>query len=163
MKSLLNSFLYILCFIAIPLFGLSKNLREKKEDVVKEDTIKLTINNTNTFTAKLENNPSAKALKKLLENGGISIEMKDYAGMKKVGLLGEHLPRNDLPTITSPGDLILYQGKYFVVYYASNSWNFTRLGKIENANAKELKSALGEGDAIITISKNLEDNRNYEN
>ena len=34
-------------------------------------------------------------------------------------------------------------GKYLVIYYDTNSWNFTRLGKIDNVTQAVLKSALG--------------------
>ena len=54
--------------------------------------------------------------------------MRDYAHMEKVGPLGQSLPRNDEQITTAPGDLILYQGDALVLYYALNSWNFTRLG-----------------------------------
>lgn len=117
-----------------------------------KDRIKLIVNNGKIFTAKLENNSSARALKEILEKGDISIQMQDYANMEKVGPIGKTLPRNDTQTTTAPGDLILYQGKYFVIYYAPNSWNFTRLGKIENINENELKSALGEGNATVILS-----------
>ncbi|MGD8403742.1 MAG: cyclophilin-like fold protein [Anaerolineales bacterium] len=40
----------------------------------------------------------------------------------------------------------------FVIYYAPNSWNFTRLGKINTVTAGELKEILGEGNVTITLS-----------
>jgi AraC-like DNA-binding protein len=30
-----------------------------------------------------------------------------------------------------PGDLILYQGSNLCIYYDTNSWNFTRIGKLD--------------------------------
>lgn len=72
--------------------------------------------------------------------------------MEKVGPLGTSLPRNDRQTTTGPGDLILYQGKYLVIYYAANSWSLTRLGKIDSVSGSELKAALGEGDVTVTLS-----------
>ena len=119
---------------------------------MKESTIKLRIEGGRTFTATLVNNSSAKALKKLLAQGDITVRMEDYASMEKVGSLGASLPRNDAPTTTAPGDLILYQGHNLVIYYDTNSWNFTRLGKIDNVTQAELKSALGEGGVRVTLS-----------
>lgn len=104
------------------------------------------------FTANLEENSSAGALKEMLGKGPISINMRDYANMEKVGPLGMSLPRNDEQTTTEPGDLILYQGNSLVIYYAPNSWNFTRLGKIENVMQEELKKVLGKGDVTVTLS-----------
>lgn len=114
--------------------------------------MKLKIEGGRTFTATLVDNSSTKALKELLAKGDITVHMEDYASMEKVGSLGTSLPRNDRPTTTSAGDLILYQGHNLVLYYDVNSWNFTRLGKIEGVSGKELLDALGRGDVTITLS-----------
>ena len=80
--------------------------------------------------------------------------MQDYGHMETVGPLSMNLPRNVRQTSTGPGDIILYQGKYLVIYYSTNSWNFTRIGKIDNADGAQLKSALGNGDVTVTLSLN---------
>lgn len=105
-----------------------------------------------TLTATLAENSSARALMALLEEGSITIDMQDYAGMEKVGLLGASLPINDEQITTGPGDLILYQGNRFVIYYGTNSWSLTRLGKIEGVTQAELKSVLGDGNVSVTLS-----------
>ncbi len=119
---------------------------------MESNTIRLTIEGGRTFTATLVDNSSTQALKEQLAKGNITVEMEDYASMEKVGSLGISLPRNDRPTTTGPGDLILYQGHNFVIYYDKNSWNFTRLGKIDNATQPGLKAALGKGDVKVTLS-----------
>ncbi len=106
----------------------------------------------NTLTAELADNSSADALKEMLSEGSITIEMSDYANFEKVGDLGKSLPRNDEQITTEAGDLILYQGSSFVIYYDTNSWNFTRLGKIKDISADELKNILGEDDVTVTLS-----------
>ena len=53
-----------------------------------------------------------------------------------------------------PGDIILYQGNQITIYYDTNTWNFTKLGKIENITQKELKEILGDGDVTVTFSLN---------
>jgi hypothetical protein len=72
--------------------------------------------------------------------------------MEKVGDLGTSLPRNDEQITTEPGDLILYQGNALVIYYAPNSWNFTRLGKIDGITKDELTNILGSGNVTVTLS-----------
>lgn len=119
---------------------------------MENNKIRLTVEGGRTFTATLVDNTSAQALVEQLAKGDITVDMEDYAGMEKVGTLGISLPRNDRPTTTGPGDLILYQGHNFVIYYDTNSWNFTRLGKIDNVSQTELKAALGEGDVRVTLS-----------
>ncbi len=119
---------------------------------MESNTIRLTIEGGRTFTATLVDNSSTQALKEQLAKGNITVEMEDYASMEKVGSLGISLPRNDRPTTTGPGDLILYQGHNLVIYYDTNSWSFTRLGKIDNASQADLKAALGKGDVTVTLS-----------
>lgn len=119
---------------------------------MENNKIRLTVEGGLTFTATLVDNTSAQALVEQLAKGDITVDMEDYADMEKVGTLGISLPRNDRPTTTGPGDLILYQGHNFVIYYDTNSWNFTRLGKIDNVSQTELKAALGEGDVRVTLS-----------
>lgn len=118
---------------------------------LENDQMKLQIGE-NIFTATLEKNSSTEALKEMLKSGPITIDMQDYGRMEKVGAFSTSLPRNDQQTTTEPGDLILYQGNAFVIYYAPNSWNFTRLGKINGVTQKELKEALGKGDVKVTLS-----------
>jgi hypothetical protein len=78
--------------------------------------------------------------------------MRDYGGFEKVGALGQTLPANDRQTNATAGDLILYQGNQFVIYYSANSWSFTKLGKIDSVTVGELKKALGSGDVTVTLS-----------
>jgi hypothetical protein len=104
------------------------------------------------LTATLVENSSVEALKEALSEGPITVPMRDYGSMEKVGSLGMDLPRNDEQITTEAGDLILYQGNAFVIYYAPNSWSFTRLGKINNVTAEELREILGDGNVTVTLS-----------
>ena len=114
-------------------------------------TLHLTVGQT-ILTGTVADNSSAQALVDLLADGPITIQMRDYEGMEKVGPLPTTLPTNDLPITTQAGDLILYQGDKLVIYYAPNTWTFTRLGKIDDVTAPELKQILGDGDIDITLS-----------
>ncbi|MCB8944495.1 MAG: hypothetical protein H6658_12165 [Ardenticatenaceae bacterium] len=104
------------------------------------------------LSATLVANSSTEALKEVLAKDPITIHMRDYDSMEKVGSLGTNLPRNDEQITTEAGDIILFQGSAFVIYYAPNSWNFTRLGKIDDVGAEELKEILGDGNVTITLS-----------
>jgi hypothetical protein len=104
------------------------------------------------FTATLANNSSVVALRELLEVGDISIDMSDYGGFEKVGSIGSNLPTNDVRITSEPGDLILYQGNSLVIFYAPNTWSYTRLGKINDITQDELKNVLGSGNVTITLS-----------
>ena len=105
------------------------------------------------LTATLEDNSSATVFYQLLEKGPITVDMHDYGNFEKVGSLGTSLPRNDTQITTTAGDIILYQGNQITIYYDTNSWNFTRLGKVDGVTQAELKRILGKGDvtAIFEI------------
>ena len=79
------------------------------------------------------------------------MEMEDYSNFEKVGDLPQSLPTNDEQIDTDAGDLILYQGNRFVIYYDKNSWDFTRLGHVEGISKSELQELLGDGDVTVTL------------
>jgi flavodoxin len=114
-------------------------------------TMKITVG-SRELTATLVQNSSTEALKELLKDSPLTIDMHDYGNMEKVGGLGKNLPANDERITTEPGDIILYQGSSLVIYYAPNTWTFTRLGKINDVTQAELKATLGSGDVRVTLS-----------
>lgn len=120
-------------------------------DNKEEKTMKITVGDT-VFTASFADNSSAEALKDMLSEAPLTIEMHDYGNFEKVGTLGVTLPRNDEQITTVPGDIILYQGNSLTIYYDENSWSFTKIGHIDNATPAELKAALGSGDVTVTFS-----------
>lgn len=104
------------------------------------------------LTITPEGNTSADALRELLLQGPISIEMSDYGNFEKVGSLGRSLPTNDEQITTSPGDVILYQGNAITLYYDVNAWSFTKLGHVEGATRQSMLDVLGSGDVVVTFS-----------
>ena len=104
-----------------------------------------------TFLADFEDNSSAEALKEQLKTCSITIDMHDYGNFEKVGELPFTLPRNDEQITTEPGDVILYLGNNLTIYYDVNSWNFTRVAKIRDADST-LKDKLGDGNVTVTLS-----------
>ena len=94
-----------------------------------------------------ESNASVEELKTMLP---LTIQMSMYGGFEQVGSLGESLPRNDEQITTEYGDIVLYSGNQMVVFYGSNSWEYTRLGHIDMTQ-EELTELLGNGDVEITL------------
>ena len=107
---------------------------------------------SHTLTATLTDNSSARAFYELLQKGSITVAMHDYGNFEKVGSLPSSLPRNDTQITTEPGDIILYQGNQITFYYDTNSWNFTRLGKVDGVTKSELKKILGKGNVTVVLS-----------
>ena len=125
--------------------------QNNNEENMSNSTIKIEVNGT-TLTATLKDNVSTRALVNLLKERPLTINMNDYAGMEKVGSIGTTLPQCNERLTTQPGDLILYRGQYFVIYYAQNTYSLTPLGKIDNITNNELIKILGNGDVTVTIS-----------
>ncbi|MDE5804595.1 MAG: hypothetical protein K2I22_16945 [Lachnospiraceae bacterium] len=102
-------------------------------------------------TIAWEDNESVRALAELLREQPMSIQMSMYGNFEQVGALGTSLPRDDEQTTTRAGDIVLYSGNQMVVFYGSNSWAYTRLGRITDKSAEELKEMLGSEDVTITL------------
>ena len=109
----------------------------------------MTINDTKVDVT-WENNASVKELEELAADG-LMIPMSMYGGFEQVGPIGKSITRDDKQTTTSVGDIVLYSGNQLVVFYGSNSWAYTRIGKI-NLTEKELTNLLSNGDVTITLS-----------
>ncbi len=122
----------------------------KREDYDKVTRMKIEANG-HVFIAVLVDNSTTVELRKMLSTGPVTIEMEDYGNMEKVGNFDHSLPRNDEQIRTEAGDLILYNGRAFVIYYDTNSWNFTRIGRIEGVTGEGLKRMLGPGDVTVTL------------
>ena len=120
----------------------------KKESM---DMIKIKVNN-NVLEVNLEDNEATRSLVEKLKNGDISVNANEYGGFEKVGNLGFSLPRNDESITTSAGDIVLYQGNQISLFYNSNSWSYTKLGRATNVNGDELKDILGSGDVTLILS-----------
>lgn len=147
----------VLVLILILTFLIIKNIDKEKinNDIENEEygnmKIKLEIDNYE-LTATLVDNSSTQALIEKLKESDITINMNDYGNMEKVGQLDFSLPRNDQNITTESGDLILYQGNNFVIYYDTNNWSLTKLGKIDNIDKQQLKNILGSGSVVVTLS-----------
>ena len=112
--------------------------------------MKLTIGET-PVRVEWEDNESVAALRELAKDG-LTIQMSMYGGFEQVGGIGASLPRKDVQTTTSAGDIVLYAGNQLVVFYGSNSWAYTRLGRITDLTAGELTALLGNGDVTLTLA-----------
>ena len=145
--------LVLLLIVFIVFFKKNNNetIIEEDNDTVVVNTIKIIIEDKE-LVVNLEDNLSAKALVDKLDEGDITIDAHDYGNFEKVGDLGFNLSRSDKYIKTEPGDVILYNGNQICIYYDTNTWNFTRIGKIK-ISQEELKSILGDGDITFTIIK----------
>ena len=115
------------------------------------DAMKMNVQIGNsTFTATLEDNPAVDSFVRMMESAPVVIQMSDYSGFEKVGSIGTSLPASNSQTTTQSGDIVLYNGNQIVIFYGSNSWSYTRLGKIDDLSG--WAEALGSGDVTVTFS-----------
>lgn len=94
---------------------------------------------------------AAEELKEILAKGAITINMKNYGGFEKVGSLPQNLTKNDESINASSGDILLYQGRYMVIMYGSNSWSYTRLGKITGLSSSEIYNILSKAGNSMKV------------
>ena len=101
------------------------------------------------FTATLADTKAAQEFVQMLP---MTITLDDYGGFEKVGSLGRSLTASNSQTTTEAGDIVLYNGSNIVMFYGSNSWSYTRLGKIDDLTG--WADALGHGSvsAIFTLA-----------
>ncbi len=125
----------------------------RKEFLNQQEESKLKIEvNGHTLTATLENNASAQALAKLIKNEPLVLNLNEYGSFEKVGTLPQSLPKNDESITTKAGDIMLYQGNQITIFYGSNTWSYTKLGRIDNISQSELKEIMGDGNVTVTLS-----------
>ena len=108
-----------------------------------------------TKSATLVSNSSTDALLAQLKKGDITYEAHDYGDFEKVGSLGYTFPENNAQITTEPGDLILYQGSNLCIYYDTNSWNFTRIGKLDNMSQNDIKTWVKAGGGNVTVNLSI--------
>ena len=119
-----------------------------------ENTQSMTMNITaggKTITATLADNATAKALAEKLKSGAVTVEMKAN-GFEHYGSLEFSLERHDEQISAVSGDIMLYNGNNICVFYGSNSWSYTPLGKVDGKTADELKAFFGSGSISVTYS-----------
>ena len=118
-------------------------------EMAKNKTIQIQIGNQ-IFQATLEDNPTVEEFLKKLP---LEIELEELNGNEKFYRFNERFPTSDAkPKMIHTGDLMLYSGSYFVLFYKDfeTNYTYTRLGKIENPVG--LADAVGSGSIKITIN-----------
>ena len=145
----MKKILVLLCCLAALWFSAAR----ASTDTVSAEEINMYLQiGDRVLTVQMAENSTVQALFELLADGPLTLEMSDYAGMEKGASLPETLPENNEPMNTVAGDVILFQGRTFVIYYSTNSWSLTPLGKVQDITEEELRELLGDGDVTVMLS-----------
>ena len=126
--------------------GAVQETNEKEQTVMK---MNVQIGNQ-IFTATLEDNQAVEELVEMMKAGGVVLTLDDYGGFEKVGSLGKNLTTSNSQTTTVAGDIVLYNGSNIVMFYGSNSWSYTRLGRIDDLT--DWADALGSGSVTVILT-----------
>ena len=101
-----------------------------------------------TQSVTLVENAATQALVEKLQQAPVSITLNSSGGFEIWGPLGFSLPESDQQTTAQPGDVILYNGSNLCLFFGTNSWSYTRLGKIDGLSESELRTFLKAGKVI---------------
>ena len=138
--------------ISLPIDDIPTETPTEDEEDTSEMKMNVQIGNK-SFTATLEDNAATRELVEMMRKAPVSINMSDYSGFEKVGPLGRSLTTDNHQITTTAGDIVLYQGNQIVMFYGSNSWSYTKIGRIDDLTG--WREALGNGDitAVFSLKK----------
>jgi len=108
-----------------------------------------------TQSVTLADNAATRALAEKLQQAPISVTLNSSGGFEIWGALGFSLPTSNQQMTAQPGDIVLYNGSNICLFYGSNSWSYTRLGKIDNLSESELRTFLKAGESNIRVTLSL--------
>lgn len=148
-----HSFLMILACLSIVLCSASScdkndNTNTENNAPMANGKIKIKVN-SQTFTATLLDNNSAKAFKEMLP---LTLNMIELNENEKYYDLPNGLPmKSSNPQTIKNGNLMLYGSKTLVLFYKtfSTSYSYTKLGSVDDVTG--LVSALGSGNVTVTF------------
>lgn len=137
--------------VAILITGCTKNSETFAQTM--EQKMYITIGEE-THAVTMEDNVGTRALMSALQADNITYTADDYGNFEKVGYVGQSFPTDNHQIATSAGDLVLYNGDNICIFYGSNSWSYTRIGKLDNLSAEEVRQFVkaGGGEVSITLS-----------
>ena len=142
-----------LLFFAVMLFCCCSSNSEVKAQATM-DKMYITIGEQ-TQSVTLVDNAATRALVEKLQLAPVSMTLNSSGGFEIWGALGFSLPTSNQQLAAQPGDVILYNGSNICLFYGSNSWSYTRLGKIDGLSESELRTFLKAGESNITVILSL--------
>ena len=142
-----------LLFLAAMLFYSCSADNEVKAEVPTMNQIYITIGGQ-TQSVTLVDNDATQELVTILQNAPITVTLNDN-NFEIWGSLGRSLTTNNEQMAVQPGDIVLYNGSNICIFYANNSWSYTRLGKIEGLSESQLRTFLKAGESNISVTLSL--------
>ena len=108
-----------------------------------------------TQAVTLVDNQATKTLVEKLQQAPVTVTLSSSGGFEIWGALGFSLPTSNEQINAQPGDVILYSGSNICIFYGTNSWSYTRLGKIDGLSESQLRTFLKAGESNISVILSL--------
>lgn len=108
-----------------------------------------------TEAVTLTNNSATQALVAKLQEASVTVTLNSSGGFEIWGALGFSLPTSNEQINAQSGDIVLYNGSNICMFYGTNSWNYTLLGKIDGLSESELRTFLKAGESNISVTLSL--------
>ena len=142
----------IILFLAAMLFCCCSADSEMKAQNM-EQKMYITIGGQ-TQSVTLVDNDATRELVAALQDAPITVTLNDN-NFEIWGALGRSLTTKNEQMTAQPGDVVLYNGSNICIFYASNSWSYTRLGHIDGLSESELRTFLKAGQNNISVTLSL--------
>ena len=147
---------YMLTLLTMLFVACSSDGGTQAETLQTENDMKMYITIAGqTQSVVLANNAATQELVTRLHNGAVTVTLNSSGGFEIWGPLGFSLPTSNQQMMAQPGDVVLYNGSNICLFYGSNSWSYTRLGKIEGLSESQLRTFLKAGESNITVTLSL--------
>ena len=124
------------------------------EEQTTMDKMYITIDGQ-TQAVTLVDNQATKTLVEKLQQAPVTVTLNSSGGFEIWGALGFSLPTSNEQINAQPGDVILYNGSNICIFYGTNSWSYTRLGKIDGLSESQLRTFLKAGESNISVTLSL--------
>ncbi len=128
----------------------NNNLQNDLEEDEMNKTLQLIIGDVEVEVSWLDNDSVNELIQYV--NDTLDIKLHQHGGFEQYGSIGKTLTSNDKRIKTNPGDIVLYSSNQIVLFYGSNTWSYTKLGKM-NLKENELYELLGKEDSITITLK----------
>ncbi len=107
-----------------------------------------------TQSVTLVDNDATRELVAALQSAPITVTLNDN-NFEIWGSLGRSLTTKNEQMTAQPGDVVLYNGSNICIFYDTNSWSYTRLGKIDGLSGSQLRTFLKAGQNNISVTLSL--------
>ena len=116
-----------------------------------------------TQAVTLVDNAATQELVSKLRQGAVNVTLSSSGDFEIWGALGFSLPTSNEQINAQPGDVILYNGSNICIFYGTNSWSYTRLGKIDSLSESELRTFLKADESNISVTLSLNNTTGISN